>query len=368
LKLEKKAEKKTTDRKMEHIKICLEEDVESPYSGLEDVMLIHNALPDINFGDIQTEVDFFGKKLKAPLLIASMTGGHVSATKINKNLAIAVEELGLGMGVGSQRAAIESKNLEDTTLLESFTVVRDFAPNAFIYANVGLPQVVEYGVGYVEKAIEMIDADAVAIHLNFLQEAIQPEGDLDAKGGLKAISDVCKELKKPVIIKETGAGITGDVARLLRDAGASVIDVGGKGGTTWSGVETYRINDIVHRKIGVEFWDWGVPTAFCIPEVYDVLPTISTGGIRTGLDIAKSIALGAVVGSAALPFLRPATKSPEKVKDNLEMFINGLKISMFLTGCSKVDDLRNIPLFIHGLLREWMELRGIEVFKFSRRR
>ncbi len=353
----------TADRKLEHIKICLEKNVESKYTGFEDVMLIHKALPEINYDDINTEVKFFGKKLSAPFLIASMTGGHKETIEINKNLAKAVEELNLGMGVGSQRAAIE-----DSSLVESFTVVRDYAPTAFIYANVGISQILEHGVEFAEKAIEMIDADALALHLNFLQELIQPEGNVNAQGCIDAIKDVCKSVKVPVIIKETGAGICREIGLAIKKAGASALDVGGKGGTSWSGVESYRVKDEITRKIGRDFWNWGIPTAFCVAEVYDILPTIATGGIRCGLDIAKALALGAKLASAALPFLRPATTSSEEVKKTLKYFIKGLKTAMFLTGCETVNELRKVPIVVHGKFKDWLEVRGFDVKKFCRHR
>jgi len=354
---------KTSDRKLEHIRICLEEEVESEYTGFEDVMLIHKALPEIDFSEIDTEVEFFGKKLSAPLLIASMTGGHPETKEINKNLAMAVEEMGIGMGVGSQRAAIEDESVAD-----SFTVVREYAPKAFIYANVGLPQVLKHGVEFVEKAVEMVDADAVAIHLNFLQEVIQPEGDLNAKGGLKAIEEVCSSIKVPVIVKETGAGISREIAIRLKLAGVDAIDVGGKGGTSWSGVEVYRANGIA-RDVGLDFWDWGIPTAFCVAECYDVLPVIATGGLRSGLDLAKALALGAKLGSAALPFLKAVVEEGvEGVKNLIEYYVRGLKTAMFLTGCRRVYELRAITIFITGKFKDWLELRGYDVAKFCRSR
>ena len=289
----------TSNRKLEHLRICLKEDVESNYTGFEDVSFIHHALPEVDFDEINVKVEFLGKKLSAPFLIASMTGGHPETKEINKKLAIAVQELGIGMGVGSQRAAIEDEKVAD-----SFSVVREFAPEAFIYANVGISQVLKYGVEFVEKAIEMIDADAVAIHLNFLQEAIQPEGDRNAKNCLNVLKEVCESIKVPVIVKETGAGISRDIAIKLKLIGVDAIDVGGKGGTSWSGVEVYRAKDKVTKEVGMDFWDWGIPTAFCIAECYDVLPVIATGGLRSGLDLAKALALGAKVGSSALPFFK----------------------------------------------------------------
>jgi isopentenyl-diphosphate delta-isomerase len=351
----------TSQRKLDHIRICLEEEVESEYTGLEDVMLIHTAIPEVNFHQLTLSTEFLGKKLSFPFLIASMTGGHPETKEINKNLAIAVEEAGVGMGVGSQRAAIEDEKLAD-----SFTVVREYAPKAFIYANIGLPQVLKHGVEVVDRAIEMIDADAIAIHLNFLQEAVQPEGDLDAKGSFDVIGEVCESVKVPVIVKETGAGISREVAFMLREAGVDAIDVGGKGGTSWSGVEVYRAKDEVARSVGIEFWDWGIPTAFSIVDCHKVLPVIATGGIRGGLDVAKSLALGAEVASAALPFLKAAAEGVEEVKKEIEYFRRGLKTAMFLTGCENVKDLKSTKIFVTGKLKEWLELREIDIRNFSR--
>ncbi len=349
----------TSQRKADHIRICLEEEVESGYTGLEDVMLMHKALPEIDFHEIDTSIEFFGKKLSFPFLIASMTGGHPEARRINENLARAVEETGIGMGVGSQRAAIEDEKLAD-----SFHVVRDVAPNAFLYANIGIPQVADKGVEVVEKAVEMIDADAVAIHLNFLQEAIQPEGNLNGSGCLEALREVCEEVKVPVIVKETGAGISREVALMLRDAGVDAVDVGGKGGTSFSGVEVYRVRDEIVRAVGIDFWDWGIPTAFSVVDVCNILPTVATGGIRSGLDAAKSVALGAEVASAALPFLRAADESYEAVKKEIEYFRRGFRTAMFLTGCRKCCELRETAIFVSGKLKEWLEFRGIDVRRF----
>ncbi|MBO8183407.1 MAG: type 2 isopentenyl-diphosphate Delta-isomerase [Archaeoglobus sp.] len=353
----------TSNRKLDHIRICLEEEVESDYSGFEDVKFVNNSLPEMDFNDIKTEIEFFGKKLSAPFLIASMTGGHPDTTEINRNLAAAVEEMGIGMGVGSQRAA-----LEDESLKESFTVVREAAPKAFIYANIGIPQILEHGIEYAEKAVEMIDADALAIHLNFLQEVIQPEGDVNARNGLRAIREVCDALKVPVIVKETGGGISALVAEKLRDAGVDVIDVGGAGGTSWIGVEVYRTKDDVSKSIGYEFWDWGLPTAFSIVECKGYLPLIATGGIRSGLDVAKSVALGAEIGSAALPFLKAAIESAEEVLKLIEFFVRGLKIAMFLTGSRRVKDLREKQLIVHGRFKEYLEVKGVNVKKFCQSR
>ncbi len=362
----KSGSNQTSNRKLDHIRICLEEEVESEYTGFEEIKFVNNSLPELDINDVKTEVEFLGKRLSAPFLIASMTGGHPDTTEINRNLAIAVEESGIGMGVGSQRAALENKGLKE--LEESFTVVRDVAPNAFIYANIGLPQILEHGIEYAERAVEMIDANALAIHLNFMQEVIQPEGDVNARNGLKAIREVSESLKVPVIVKETGGGVAATVAERIRNAGVDAIDVGGAGGTSWIGVEVYRTKDEISKKIGYEFWDWGLPTAFSIVECKDYLPLIATGGIRSGLDVAKSIAIGAEVGSAALPFLRPAIKSSDEVLKLIEFFIRGLKIAMFLTGSRKIKELRSRQLIVYGRFKDYLETKGIDVQKFCRSR
>lgn len=349
---------KTAKRKLEHLRICLSEEVESGYNGLEDVMFLHEATPEIDFSEIDCSVQFLKKKLSFPFLIASMTGGHEETLRINENLAIAVEELGIGMGVGSQRAG-----LEDEKIVKTFSIVRERAPNAFIYANIGAPQVIE-NPEIADKVVEMVEADAIAIHLNYLQEAVQAEGDKNAKGFLEALTEVCGSVKVPVIAKETGAGISKEVALKLKNAGVSAVDVGGKGGTSFSLVEAYRSEDEILRDIGFDFADWGIPTAFCIVDCAKVLPTIATGGIRSGLDMAKAIALGAKVASSALPFLAPAQSSANAVKRQILRFLRGFQTAMFLTGCKEVEELKRKPLFITGKLAEWLKFRGVDLKAF----
>jgi isopentenyl-diphosphate delta-isomerase len=349
---------KTSNRKLDHIRICLTEEVESGYTGLEDIMLIHQAIPDFDFEELRTEFEFFGKKLSFPFLIASMTGGHTVAKEINANLAIAVEETGIGMGVGSQRAGIEDKSVEET-----FSIVREKAPNAFIYANVGLPQVIK-DPEVVDKVVEMVDANAVAIHLNYLQEAIMEEGDLLSRNAFEVLREVCKTVKVPVIVKETGAGIVREIALKLKEIGVSVLDIGGKGGTSFSAVEAYRSENEVLKSVGFDFFDWGVPTAFCIVDCAKILPVIATGGIRSGIDVAKSIAIGAVVASSALPFLSPARISANAVKRQIERFMHGFRTAMFLCGARNVEELKRKPIFISGKLLEWLRFRKIDVQKF----
>lgn len=362
----------TSDRKIEHLLLCVEKDVEAHKthqglraSGLDDIYLVHNCLPDIDKKALDLETEFLGRKLRAPLLIASMTGGHPDTKAVNAALAGAAEELGIGIGVGSQRAAIEDPGLED-----SFRIVRDRAPNAFIYGNVGAAQLNEFGIEGIERAVEMIGADAMAIHLNFLQEAIQPEGNIDAKGCLAAIKNICSELSVPVIVKETGAGISHSQAVAICEAGAAAIDVGGLGGTSWAGVETYRAQkrgDMLSDHIGRQFWNWGIPTAVSIVESSITVPVIATGGIRSGIDIAKSLALGASLCGVALPLVAPALKGNKDVVDKLTLVIEELKAAMFLCGCSNVEELSKAPVVIIGKTKEYLEQRGFDTARFARK-
>ncbi|AAM31460.1 type 2 isopentenyl-diphosphate Delta-isomerase [Methanosarcina mazei] len=355
----------TSRRKIEHLKLCAESPVEARQvsAGFEDVTLIHRALPELNMDELDLSVDFLGKRIKAPFLIASITGGHPDTIPVNAALAAAAEELGVGIGVGSQRAAIDDPSQED-----SFRVVRDEAPDAFVYGNVGAAQIRQYGVEGVEKLIEMIDADALAIHLNFLQEAVQPEGDRDATGCLDMITEICSQIKTPVIVKETGAGISREDAILFQKAGVSAIDVGGAGGTSWAGVEVYRAKesrDSVSERLGELFWDFGIPTVASLIESRVSLPLIATGGIRNGLDIAKSIALGASAASAALPFVGPSLEGKESVVRVLSCMLEEFKAAMFLCGCGNIKDLHNSPVVVTGWTREYLEQRGFNVKDLS---
>lgn len=362
----------TSDRKIEHLLLCVEKDVEAHRtsngkraSGFDDIDLVHDCLPEINKKSLELEIDFLGKKLRAPLLIASMTGGHPDTKAVNTALSAASEELGIGIGVGSQRAAIEDPSMED-----SFRIVRDNAPNAFIYGNVGAAQLNEFGIEGLERAVEMIGADAMAIHLNFLQEAIQPEGNVNATGCLEAIRKVCTELSVPVIVKETGAGISHAQALAICEAGAAAVDVGGLGGTSWAGVETFRAQkrgDVLSDHLGKQFWNWGIPTAASIVESNVSIPVIATGGIRSGIDVAKSIALGASVCGVALPLVAPALKGEKDVADKLILIIEELKVAMFLTGCRTVEELGKAPVVISGKTMEFLEQRGFDTGKFARK-
>ena len=352
----------TSKRKIEQLRICAEEEVEVSENCFADVKLIHAALPEIDKEEIDLKTEFLGFSFNYPIMIASMTGGHPETKRINEVLAEAAEMLGVGIGVGSQRAALEGTEQED-----SFRVVRDVAPDSFIYANLGAPQVKEFGVEGVERVIEMIDASAIAIHLNFLQEAIQPEGNVDARGCLDAIKEVCETIKTPVIVKETGAGISYAVAKKLHDLGVSAIDVGGLGGTSLAAAEIYRAKAEgaeLSEHLGHLFgWDWGITTVESIVECSAIpfpFPVIATGGIRNGLDVAKSIALGADLCSAALPFLKPVMEhlSADDVAEKLKEMGEELKVAMFLTGCKTSGELKEAEVILTGETREIMEQRG----------
>ena len=350
----------TSRRKIEQLGICAEKEVEVDANCFADVMLVHVALPEIDKEEINLKTEFLGFSLNYPIMIASITGGHPETKRTNEVLAEAAETLGVGMGVGSQRAALEGTEQED-----SFRVVRDVAPDSFIYANIGAPQLKEYGIEGVERVIEMIDADAIAIHLNFLQEAIQPEGNVNAKGCLASIKEVCEAIKKPVIVKETGAGISYSVAKKLHAVGVSAIDVGGFGGTSLAVAEIYRAKaegDELGAHLGHLFgWDWGIPTVESIVECSAFpIPVIATGGIRNGIDIAKSIALGADLCSAALPFLKPAMEngSADKVIEKIKQMGEELKVAMFLTGCKTIEELKEAEVIVTGKAKEMAEQRG----------
>ncbi len=367
----KQLSSKIEKRKVDHIKICSEEDVQTrgTTTGFEDVVLVHKALPEIEKNKIDISTIVFGHEFSAPLLVGAITGGASEALKINAAIAEAVERLGLGMGVGSQRAAIE-----DTKWIESFAIVRKKAPSAFLIANIGGPQLVSgYGVKEARKAVEMLEANALAVHLNPLQEAVQPEGETKYSGVLRKIGEIAQALEVPVIVKETGAGIAAEEARILEEAGVAGIDVAGVGGTSWAAVEYYRakrVRDEFRQRLGETFWDWGIPTAVSLVEVVQSvhLPVIASGGIRCGTDVAKSLALGAGLASMSSPILQPATKSSEQVMKSLQFIIEELRNAMFLTGAGSVQKLQKVPIVLTGKAAEWLNMRGFKPEAYARRK
>jgi len=349
--------------------VCTEEEVEakSITTGFEDVYLVHRTIPEINLDEIDTSVEIFGRKLSAPLFIAGITGGAPEATHINEKLAKAAAATGIGIGVGSQRAAIEDTSLEGT-----YRVIRDNAPDTMVIANLGAPQFsMGYGIAEAEKAIDMLEADCLAIHLNALQEAIQPEGNTNYTGVLESFRELSRVLKTPIIGKETGAGICAEDARLLEQAGAAGIDVSGVGGTSWARVEAIRSRNrrqIEREKLGNLFWDWGIPTAATTIEVATAIQGVvfSSGGIRSGLDIAKALALGAHAAGAALPFLKVA-RTASDIETQISEYINGLKIAMFVTGSRTVQELqKQSKVVILGQTRDWLHTRGFNIEPYAR--
>ena len=329
-------------RKDDHIRINLEEDVGflQLTTGLEQFHFVHQALPEVNLHAIDSSVTLFGKRLRAPILVSSMTGGAERAEQINRNLAEAAQEWGLAMGVGSQRAAIA--NLETAKTF----CVRSVAPDLLLFANLGAIQL-NYGFGVDEcrRAVEMIEADALILHLNPLQEVFQMGGDTQWRGLLDRIALVCAKLGVPVIAKEVGWGFAEDTARRLIEAGVAAIDVAGAGGTSWSQVEMYRAKTEVQRRVAATFVDWGIPTSEAIQAARQAggtgFPIIASGGLRNGLDIAKCIALGANMGGMAGPFLKAAVKSLDAVLEQIEITQTELRVAMFGIGAATIEALQS---------------------------
>ncbi|MGC8936067.1 MAG: type 2 isopentenyl-diphosphate Delta-isomerase [Candidatus Methanomethylicaceae archaeon] len=353
-----------SDRKLSHLLICREMDVSYRKSThFEDVELVHCALPELNLEDIDLHTRIFGKELSAPIIISSMTGGHPETKKINEHLARAASKLGIGLCVGSQRAALEDPSLRDT-----FQIVREVSNDLLVIANIGVAQLTSSkGKEYAQEAVSMLDADALAVHLNPLQELVQPGGDLRFKGVTEAISEIAKSLGKPLIVKETGCGISREVAQQLIMAGASAIDVAGSGGTSWAAVEYYNSKqrgDTSKSEIAETFWDWGIPTAMSLCEVLSLKPkliVISSGGIQNGLQVAKSIALGADLAGLARALLPSAFSSTEAVVARLNRVISELKTTLMLVGCRNTDQLKHVPIVIKGGLLNWITQRGLRV-------
>jgi isopentenyl-diphosphate delta-isomerase len=360
--------KKTESRKAEHIRICLDEKAQArkATAGFEDVQFVHRALPEVDRAKIDVSTKVFGHKFSAPLIVGAMTGGTAEATRINAAIAEAVETLQLGMGLGSQRAAIENPKLAKT-----FSVARKKAPTAFLIANIGGIQLVHgCGVKEVKQAVDMIDADAVAVHLNALHEAVQPEGQTTFKGVLGKICEIAGELDKPVIVKETGAGIAAEDAKKLEKAGVKAIDVGGAGGTSFAAVEYYRSEaSSVRHFLGDVFWDWGIPTAVSLAETTQTvkIPVIASGGVRSGVDIAKSLALNACLASVCQPALEATVKGAKATERMLSLLIEELKTVMFLVGAEKVQNLAKTPVVVTGKTAEWLKTRGFNAEDYAKR-
>ncbi len=360
----------TKQRKLEHVRINLEEDVQarSITTFLEDIHLIHNPFPELNFDEIDLSTTFFGKKISLPIVCSGMTGGHKEVKGINETLARVAEKYNYPMGVGSQRAAIEDPTVEDT-----FSIVRDVAPNTFIIANLGAPQFNKgYGIDEVLRAVEMIHADAIAIHTNPLQEVVQPEGDRNFKNLLDKIEAINHELLKkriPLIAKEVGSGFSKESAAELNRRGIQGIDIQGVGGTSWAAVEGLRFPNPRSKTLAEIFRDWGIPTAISTIEVKQVFngTIIASGGVRNGLEVAKLIALGADVVGMASPFLKAAVQGTSVLENYVKIMAEEIKLACFLTGAKTIDDLKSVRLVITGKAREWLLQRGIDPKIYAQR-
>lgn len=332
------------ERKVDHIRINLEKDVQFPRltTGLERYRFLHSAVPELDLRDVDSSVRLFGKTLASPLLISSMTGGTRLAERLNLRLAEAAQAAGIALGVGSQRAAIKDPNLAETYR------VRHVAPDILLLANLGVVQFnYGYGVEECQRAIDMIEADALILHFNVLQEAVQPEGDTNFAGLLAKIEQVVRRLHVPVVAKEVGWGFSEANVRDLANAGISAVDVAGAGGTSWSEVEYHRAPTAFHARVARAFADWGIPTADAVRYAKagaPHLPIIASGGLRDGIDVAKCIALGALVGGMAGPFLKAADESVEAVNGLIAETSAQIRIAMLASGARNIAALQQSPL------------------------
>jgi isopentenyl-diphosphate Delta-isomerase len=334
-------------RKSDHIKINLEQDVRSALTtGLEKYQFIHEALPELDLNRVDTTLSLFGKTLSAPILISSMTGGTEHAGTINMRLAEAAQSVGVAMGVGSQRAALEHPEQAGTFQ------VRRVAPDILLFANLGAVQLnYGYTLEHCRRAVDMIQADALILHLNPLQEAVQAGGDVNFEGLAKKIEEICKKMEVPVIAKEVGWGISEKTARLLADCSVAAIDVAGAGGTSWSQVEMHRAPDEFTRQLAATFVSWGIPTAESILNVRKAAPEMTvfaSGGLKDGLDIAKCVTLGASLGGMAGQFLKAAAISTENVIEMMKLTKRQIEVTMFAAGVGKLEGLKNGKLVNSG--------------------
>jgi isopentenyl-diphosphate Delta-isomerase len=351
-------------RKGEHLQVAAAGDVEAPVGpGWRDVHLVHSALPAVDLDEIELSADLLGRTLRVPLVIAAMTGGHPAALQVNRRLAAAAERHGLAMGVGSQRAALRRPELAPT-----YTVAREAAPTAFLLANLGAAQLIAQASGDVvdsggiRRAVEMIGADALAIHLNFLEELVQTEGDRRAGGLREALRSAVEASTVPVVAKETGAGLSRDVAIELAQLGFSALDAGGAGGTSFAAVEMKRAaerGDLRGVRFGHTFSHWGLPTVVSLVGAAAAgLPVIATGGVRSGLDAAKALALGATAVSVGRPLLVAALAGDAAIDEWIEQFVEELRGAVFLCGVASCRELRRVPRVVGGETRRWLDDLG----------
>lgn len=341
-----------SSRKVDHIELCAEDEVESrgKTTLLEDVELLHDTLPELSVDEIDLGSELFGRTLSAPLLITGMTGGAEQAREINRTLAKVAQDLGLAFGVGSQRAILKDRSLAETYQ------VRDVAPDIVLLGNIGGVQAAEMSTAEARELVEMIEADALCVHLNPGQELIQPEGDRDFRGVVDALGRLASDLGVPVIAKETGCGMSPAALGKIVEAGVEWVDTSGAGGTTWIGVETLR-TPAEEREVGDLFWDWGVPTAASIVFAKRRgLHVIGSGGLRSGLDAARAIALGASLAGMALPWLRSAHNGGyDAARSFGEKTIRALRVASVLTGSRDLEALGKAPRILGARLERWID-------------
>lgn len=348
-------------RKLEHLLVSLTEDVEHGDPFFDEVYLVHEALPELDFRDVTLESTFLGRRIGAPLVISGMTGGHIFAGEINALLAEVAEAKRLPIGVGSQRAAIV-----DPTVAWTYRVVREIARSVPVIGNIGAQQLLSDDfLSVAERAVEIVEADALAVHLNAAQEVFQPEGEPRYGGVLRRLSVLVEKLRVPIVIKETGSGISKEVAERLKAAGVKIIDVAGSGGTSWAKVEMYRARvkgDEVRAEAARTFSGWGVPTAISVLEVKSVYPeatVICSGGVRSGLDAAKCLALGADYAGMALPFLHAAAKGRDSLERLVDRVIFELRTAFFLTGAKDIETFKRKKPVLGLRLLAWSCQRGL---------
>jgi isopentenyl-diphosphate delta-isomerase len=333
----------TAARKADHIRINAECDVSAKgvTNGFEGYAFVHQAFPEIDLAEVDTGTQFLGRRLAAPLLVSCMTGGTAEAARINRTLARVAQAHGFALGLGSGRIALERPET-----LETFDV-RAIAPDVAILANLGAVQLNKgYGAADCSRLVESLHADALVLHVNPLQEALQIEGDTNFRGLLEKVARLCASVEFPVIVKEVGWGIAPATARALFDAGVAAVDVAGAGGTSWSEVERYRVEEPWRARVAAEFAGWGIPTATCVREARSVAPDgtlVASGGISNGVEIAKAIALGADLAGVAGPFLRAATRGDEPAHDLARQLVETLRVAMFSIGARTLADLRDTP-------------------------
>jgi isopentenyl-diphosphate delta-isomerase len=330
-------------RKDSHIYVALNKKIEYPHkkNGFEKYEFSHVAFPSVDFNKINTETEFIGKKLKVPLMITAITGGTDSGGKINKNLARACQNMGVALGLGSQRIVFSHSDVINTFY------VRDEGPDIFLLGNIGIHHIKEFGIEACKEIVRQIKADGLAVYLNPLHEVSQEKGNPEYGSLQEILKDFCEEFPFPVVIKETGNGISFNTAQRLKDIKISAIDTAGAGGTSCTIMEYYLQNSNLRKNILKPFFNWGISTAdslLDVRKVFPSLPVIASGGIRNGIECAKAISLGADLAGMALPFVKPATVSSEEVEEKLVEIIEQFKIAMFCAGAKNIQELKKIPL------------------------